>query len=207
MRKPKTLSTFALVLCAVFGTLGLTQPNERPSSNVPARVEVPPLPPPSLSTMKMGTVLRVTQGDLLTVKIDDKEMTVRVCGADAPSYDSPTGHNEMYGEESLTFVSNLLAGEKVYLDPHPDAEYDRSHLDRLFYVYRHPDGLFVNAELLRQGYARCSTEVAGRYAKQFADLEARAMVARKGLWGAKPKPKPADQQPTKTPLVPVPVPT
>src|SRR5438045_1466492 len=53
----------------------------------------------------------------------------------------------------------------------------------LAYVYREPDGLFVNAELVRRGYARVLTippNVA--HEAEFRRLARHARAAGRGLW-------------------------
>jgi micrococcal nuclease len=63
---------------------------------------------------------------------------------------------------------------------------DRDVYDRtLAYVYRLPDGLFVNAELVRQGYARVLTippNVA--HTDELVALAGEARDAGRGLWSA-----------------------
>jgi hypothetical protein len=50
-------------------------------------------------------------------------------------------------------------------------------------VYRAPDGLFVNAEIVRQGYGHAYVEYPFRYMEEFRALERFARNAGKGLWG------------------------
>jgi micrococcal nuclease len=55
-------------------------------------------------------------------------------------------------------------------------------------VYRAPDGLFVNAELARRGYARQMTIPPNvRFAERFRALIAEARDAGRGLWSACPR--------------------
>jgi micrococcal nuclease len=77
----------------------------------------------------------------------------------------------------------LLAGQAVRL------RFDAERRDRygrlLAYVYRTRDGLFVNAELVRRGYARTMTippNVA--HAGEFRRLARGARQAGRGLWSA-----------------------
>lgn len=65
-------------------------------------------------------------------------------------------------------------------------EFDDRQRDRygrlLAYVY--VDGILVNAELIRQGYAQVSTYKDNqRYHKEFTRLQQSAIAARRGLWG------------------------
>jgi micrococcal nuclease len=65
-----------------------------------------------------------------------------------------------------------------------DAE-PRDRYGRLLaYVYRAADGRFVNAELVREGFARTLTiSPNDRYATRFEALQADAKAADRGLWG------------------------
>ena len=53
----------------------------------------------------------------------------------------------------------------------------------LAYLYRAPDGLFVNAEIVRQGYGHAYTRFPFKYMEQFREYERIAREAGKGLWG------------------------
>ena len=87
----------------------------------------------------------------------------------------------------LGFLSDLLPkGTAVRL------EYDVERLDRygtLAYVWVNDTGVFVNAELVRRGFAQPLTippNVA--HADRFADLAREARGAHRGLWGSCPVP-------------------
>jgi micrococcal nuclease len=55
----------------------------------------------------------------------------------------------------------------------------------LAYVYREPDGAFVNARLVRDGYARTLTIAPNvAHAHELADLARAARRAHRGLWSA-----------------------
>jgi micrococcal nuclease len=67
--------------------------------------------------------------------------------------------------------------------------FDVEHRDRygrlLAYVHRVGDGLFVNASLVREGYAGALTIPPNvRYADRFRRLQREARDARRGLWNA-----------------------
>ena len=52
----------------------------------------------------------------------------------------------------------------------------------LGYVHLH-DGTFVNAEIIRQGYARVNTRSRFEHVDRFRQLEQEARDAGRGLWG------------------------
>ena len=127
-------------------------------------------------------VTKVVDGD--TFWVDDgteKGKKVRLIGVDAPE-SRRTGRKETgyYGKESKIFLTQLLSGEEVRL------EYDVDPTDRygrvLAYVYL-KDGTFVNAELVRQGYAMVLTVPPNvKFAEQFVRHQRSARDEKRGLW-------------------------
>lgn len=101
-------------------------------------------------------VLRGIDGDTIEIEKDGKPVRVRLIGVDKPETVHPSKPVEAFGKEASKFTCNLLKGESVYL------EYDKDKADKygrtLAFVYRAPDGLFVNAGIIRQGYGRAYTK-------------------------------------------------
>ena len=141
--------------------------------------------PPTGSPADTRTVLRVVDGDTLIVEPKER---VRLIGVDAPESVAPARPVECMAREASRFLSELLpTGTAVRL------EYDVERLDRygrtLAYVLVNSTGLFVNAELVRRGFAQPLTippNVA--HADQFTDLALEARRADRGLWGSCPVP-------------------
>ena len=132
-----------------------------------------------------GTVVRAIDGDTILVqgpggRIED----IRLLGIDTPETVDPRRPVGCYGPEASAFTKHLVTGRTVAL------RYDRELHDRYgrFLAYVWLAGVrpvFVNAELVRQGYARTypfppNTAHAGL----FAALERSAAVAGRGLWHA-----------------------
>jgi micrococcal nuclease len=137
-------------------------------------------------------VSRVIDGDTVVLLIDDSPVKVRLIGVDTPETVHPSKPVQHYGKEASAFTRNLLRGESVYL------KYGFERTDRygrlLAYLYRAPDGLFVNAEIVRQGYGHAYVQFPFEHMDEFVALQARAREAGKGLWAtspAKPAPKSA----------------
>ncbi len=126
-------------------------------------------------------VTKVVDGD--TFWVDDgseKGKKVRLIGVDTPETVHPTKGRESYGREASEFAKSLLSGKKVRL------EFDVDSLDRygrlLAYVYLE-NGLFVNAELVRKGYAQVATFPPNvKYAEHFLKLQRKARDRKLGLW-------------------------
>jgi micrococcal nuclease len=131
-------------------------------------------------------VLRVVDGDTILVRIPGspaRRERVRYIGIDTPESVAPDQPVECYGRASAKENRRLVEGRTVTLTT------DRELRDRygrlLAYVRRAQDGLFVNAELVRGGFAttlRIPPNV--RYAARFRALEREARRAQRGLWGA-----------------------
>ena len=128
-------------------------------------------------------VVRVIDGDTIEVSIEGQDEDVRYIGVDTPETHHPTKPVQCYGRAASAFNARLVARERVRLVR--DVE-ERDRFGRLLaYVYRARDGLFVNAELARAGYARplpIAPDV--RYAGRFAGLAQAARQAGRGLWSA-----------------------
>ena len=129
-------------------------------------------------------VVRVVDGDTILVALDGgTQERVRYIGVDTPETVKPGAAVECFGKKASAKNHALVDGRQVRLAP------DREARDRygrmLAYVYRVSDGLFVNAELVRGGYAtplRITPNV--RFAASFAELSAAARAAGRGLWSA-----------------------
>ena len=127
------------------------------------------------------TVLDVVDGDTIEVSLDGREEDVRYIGVDTPESVAPGEPVECFGPEASELNEELVSGERVRLVLGVE---QRDRYGRLLaYVYR--DGLFVNAELVRRGFARTLTIAPNdAFAERFARLERAAGRDGRGLWGA-----------------------
>jgi endonuclease YncB( thermonuclease family) len=75
----------------------------------------------------------------------------------------------------------LLGGGRR--DHIPDAERKDRFGRTLAYVYL-PDGIFLNAEIVKQGYGHAYMQFPFRYSEQFQGYEREAREANRGLWAA-----------------------
>ncbi|MGB6872675.1 MAG: thermonuclease family protein, partial [Dehalococcoidia bacterium] len=100
-------------------------------------------------------VIKVIDGDTIKIRMQKVTVTVRLLGVDTPETVHPGKPVEHYGKEASTFTRNLLKGETVRLEYEDGASSPTSgrYGRILAYVYRQPDGFFLNEELVRQGYA------------------------------------------------------
>ena len=131
----------------------------------------------------VGHVVKVVDGDTIHVQVGEGREKVRYVGVDTPETKHPSKGVECFGQKASDFNARLIAGEQVRLVR--DVQ-ERDRYGRLLaYVYRVRDGLFVNAELARRGYAHpLSIPPDVRHAGHFAQLAREAREHDRGLWAA-----------------------
>jgi micrococcal nuclease len=131
----------------------------------------------------VGRVVKVVDGDTIHVQLGATREKVRYIGVDTPETKHPTKGVQCFGQRASQFNARLVAEEPVRLVR--DVE-ERDRYGRLLaYVYRVRDGLFVNAELARLGYAQpLSIPPDVRHAARFSALARDAREHRRGLWSA-----------------------
>jgi micrococcal nuclease len=126
-------------------------------------------------------VSRVVDGDTIEASVDGKTEDIRYIGVDTPESVKPDTPIQCYALKASHFNEDLVEGETVRLEY--DAEQRDVYGRLLAYVYLGDE--FVNAELVKRGYARTLTIPPNtEHAELFARLEDEASDAGKGLWGA-----------------------
>lgn len=126
---------------------------------------------------RRAVVERAVDGDTVVLVGGER---VRYVGMDTPELHHPRKPVQPYAREAWMFNRDLVDGRRVRLefDVEPKDRYGRT----LAYVFLE-DGTFVNAELVRQGYARILTIPPNvKYQDQFLALQREAQAARRGLW-------------------------
>jgi len=136
-------------------------------------------------------VERVVDGDTLKLASGER---VRLIGIDTPELhaslkldrDAERGQMDKatiqkLGLEAYKFTKKLVEGKRISLEFDVD-KYDK--YDRLLaYVYLKDDGTFVNAEIVKQGYASLLTIPPNvKYADTFRKLYQEARENKRGLW-------------------------
>jgi micrococcal nuclease len=133
----------------------------------------------------------VVDGDTIDViTADGREERVRLTGIDTPevaheaSSNRPATPGECFGDEATEFVRGLLpVGTELHLERDVVGRDDYGRL--LAYVYRTSDGLFVNDEIVRRGYAQPLTIPPNvTFSEQFVGAAREAEAGDLGLWSA-----------------------
>ena len=146
--------------------------------------------PPPGAVEANAIVDRVVDGDTIDVVIDGVEERVRLTGIDTPEIaheargDRPGNDAECFADEAHRYARSLVdVGTPVRLERDVVARDDYGRL--LAYVYRASDGVFVNFELVRQGYATpLSIGPNTAYAGLMVDAASAAERDGAGLWAA-----------------------
>lgn len=127
-------------------------------------------------------VKKITDGDTFWIYNGTSEgEKIRLIGVDAPESKSVFKKKKgFFGTESKEYLTNLLKGKHVKL------EYDIDRTDQygrtLAYVYLE-DGTFVNADLVKNGYAQIMTIPPNvKHADEFLRLQQEARENNRGLW-------------------------
>ena len=135
--------------------------------------------PPARGESVTARVLEIVDGDTIDASLGGEVEPVRYIGIDTPE-SNPDLPYECFGHEADGLNRELVEGREVRLvfDDERRDQYGRL----LAYVY--VDDLFVNAEIVRRGYARTLTiEPNIDHAALLARLEQEAGNAGRGLWG------------------------
>ena len=138
---------------------------------VAAAACVPPNPRES------GIVTHVVDGDTIDVEINGQIYRVRYIGMDTPE---PTNQIDLFGVEATAKNSELVEGKMVTLVK------DVSETDRYSRLLRYVfvGDLFVNYELVRQGYATVTTYPPDVSCEaNYLKAQQLAIAAGAGLWG------------------------
>ncbi len=139
---------------------------------------------PAVPDLSNATVTRVIDGDTIDASIGGRHERVRLIGIDTPETKKPNTPIQCYGPEASDFTKHtLVPGTRVSIRRDAEARDDYGRL--LAYVYRSSDGLFVNLELARLGYARPLTIAPNTaFATEFVQAARDAEAADRGLWAA-----------------------
>ncbi len=137
-------------------------------------------PREDFSADKAYRVEKVIDGDTIRVEYNGKSERVRLIGVDTPEMDDSRKAVRSSAKRATAHTKKLLRKKRVYL------RFDEDRRDRynrlLAYVYRAPDGLLVNLELVRQGYGYALVKYPFKHKDLFQHYEAQAKRDRKGIW-------------------------
>lgn len=132
---------------------------------------------PTNTLVQTGIVTDVVDGDTIRVNIDETIFRIRYIGMDTPEVGDP------FGSEASAKNAELVTGKTVILVK------DVSETDRYNRLLRYviADGIFVNHELVHQGYAKAISYPPDKACdRTYADTASLAKVSQLGLWAVAP---------------------
>ena len=127
---------------------------------------------------------RVVDGDTIDIAISGNTERVRLIGINTPETKHPTKGVECYGPEASAYTEQLLPkGTKLRVERDIEARDKYGRL--LLYVYIENSNVFVNLDLVLQGYARPMVfEPNTAHKADFAQAATQAELRNVGLWQA-----------------------
>ena len=133
-----------------------------------------------------ATVVRVIDGDTIDAKFDanfgDVTERIRLIGIDTPETKKPNTPIQCFGPEASKHTKELLPEDTpIFVERDIVARDDYGRL--LGYVYRSSDNLFVNLDIVREGFAHVLTIPPNvNYASNFVEAARDAEANNRGLW-------------------------
>ncbi len=141
-------------------------------------------------------VLRINDGDTITVRLEGKLELVRLIGVDAPEMSfskaltrkalraerSPLAEARAGSASRAALEEMLSVGDTVrLLDGRPQSPRRDRYGRLLAFVYL-SDGRLLNLEMIAQGWARAYRSFDYRHKREFLEAEKQARQAKRGLW-------------------------
>ncbi|WP_169975880.1 thermonuclease family protein [Campylobacter sp. RM16191] len=137
--------------------------------NIRIKILILILVSPTLALALGGKVVKVSDGDTITILQDKQQIKVRLYGIDAPE------KKQAYGEKSRKFLANLIAGQIVEVKEKGKDKYKRV-LGVVYY-----NGQDINAKMVSSGYAWAFV----KYSKDYVKHQEYAVSKKFGLWADK----------------------
>ena len=131
-------------------------------------------------------VIKVVDGDTITIKMDGADTKVRMIGIDTPESVAPETSgksNSDEGKQASDYLKKLIDQKNIYL------EFDIGRTDQygriLAYVYLSDKTSMVQEIMLSEGYAVVMTYQPNvKYADRFLEQQRQARQEEKGFWGS-----------------------
>lgn len=120
-----------------------------------------------------GKVIKIADGDTITILVNNEQIKIRLTGIDCPE------KSQDYGQKAKEYTSEACFGKTVTIIEHGKDRYGRTLGEVIL-----PNGKILNQELVRSGYA-------WHYKKYsndtiLANLEIVARNNKAGLWAGNP---------------------
>lgn len=155
------------------------------STVVPAETiaEVAPVAKEVKKVEETFEVVRVVDGDTLTLNISGKTETLRLIGMDTPETVDPRKPVQCFAKEASDKAKATLTGKSVKIEADP-SQGERDKYNRLLRYIFLEDGTSFNKMMIEEGYAHEYTYNSPyKYQSEYKEAETKARENKKGLWG------------------------
>ncbi|MDQ5931421.1 MAG: micrococcal nuclease [Patescibacteria group bacterium] len=126
-------------------------------------------------------VTRVVDGDTFEVSIGDTVEKVRMLGIDTPESVDPRRPVQCFAKEATKKLKELIEGQEVVLTQDYSND-DRDKYGRMLRYVARMDGLLVNEEMIKEGYAYAYIKFPFERREAYLKLQTGARTMGRGLW-------------------------
>jgi len=134
------------------------------------------------ATGRAYKVMKIVDGDTFDVDLDGQIKRVRLIGINTPESVDPRKAVECFSLEAADKLRKFLSSGKVYLKA-DETQSERDIYGRLLRYAWNIDQVFVNEEMIKQGYAYEYTyKVPYQYQADFKLMQRYAQELKLGLW-------------------------
>ncbi|MBN1373798.1 thermonuclease family protein [Candidatus Dojkabacteria bacterium] len=129
-------------------------------------------------------VTEIVDGDTIKINYNGTTETVRLIGIDTPELNLRNSqYPECFAKEAKIKLESLIADQIICVE-NDNSQLERDKYDRLlFYIFRESDNLFINREMILEGFAYEYTyDTPYKYQSEFISAEDQAITQNLGLW-------------------------
>ncbi len=153
------------------------------------------------STRELYEVIKVIDGDTVTIKMREKNETLRLIGIDTPETNDARAGVECFGAEATAYLKKII-GKRVAVET-DSSQGERDKYKRLLVYLFAENGVHLNQKMIEDGYAYEYTyDDDYKYQDTFKAAEAAAREGGKGLWAPDACPKPTVKAEVKKVILP-----
>jgi len=169
----------AVSVC-VMGAFGPSPKSDQPVPDQPPAIEIP-----ETGSMTLCRVVEVVDGDSVMLDLDGTPTRFELLAINAPEFIERDPSPRPHARESWFALRSLIEGEWVYVHGDPTVPEDVAGR-RTGFLFRSPDMLLVNQEMVRQGHAEHQSKRSAVFSESLSWWQRHAMVAEKGIWNDEP---------------------
>ncbi len=151
------------------------------SNTVPA--DVVPVVEEQRKAEETYEVVKVVDGDTLSLNMGGKTEVLRLIGMDTPETVDPRKPVQCFAQEASAKAKETLTGKKVRIEADP-SQGERDKYNRLLRYIFLEDGTFYNKLMIEEGFAHEYTyNTPYKYQSEFKEAETKAREDKRGFWG------------------------